>query len=286
MLRAANVVMVVGLGWPAAAVTAEIITSQAGIFARPDAPHASVSAPWRELGAISMRRYALACVAAMVVIPASAQEPTLVTDLLPGHPVYHESEGEAGVVMAISITPDQRDAADLKELCEELRVAAELGRENGEGLPLEVIFVVPYKTMAIEGYYLPADGTFGSEELVRGNSVARETLDGIVARAGIPSGVLDETDVEHEISCEINEPAWLIRWEDVRLVAGEEPDTVIERAYRRFTTIHRSVVKHTMGTPRPADLQLLGSNRPARSFVAMKSAPATGAVPQPAHLKP
>ena len=226
-----------------------------------------------------MRSCVLACAAAIVVIPASAQELGLVIDLLPGHPVYHESEREAGIVMALSITPDQGDAASLKELCEELRLAAGLGRDNGEDLPLEVIFVVPYKGMAIEGYYLPADGTFGSEELVRGNSIARETLDGIVARAGIPSRVLDETDVEHEISCELNEPAWLIRWEDVRLVDGEEPDTVIERAYRRFMTIHRSVVEHTVGTPPSADFQLLGSNRPARSFVATKRAPAPGAVP-------
>ena len=233
-----------------------------------------------------MRICALACATAIAAIPASAQELGLVIDLLPGHPIYHESEGEAGVVMAISITPDQGNAADLKELCEELRVVAGLGRENGEDLPLEVIFVVPYKGMAIEGYYLPADGAFGSEALVRGNSIARETLDGIVARAGIPSRVLDETDVEHEISCEINEPAWLIRWEDVRLVDGDEPDTVIERAHRRFMTIHRSVVEHTVGAPRSADLHLLGSNRPARSFVATKGAPAPGGVPQPAHLKP
>jgi hypothetical protein len=135
----------------------------------------------------------------------------------------------------------------LKEICEELRVTAGLEREKGANLSLEVIFIVPYKGMAIEGYYLPADGMLGGEALVRGNGIARETLDGIVARAGVPSGVLDEMDVEHEISCEIDEPAWLIRWEDVRLLHGEEPDTVIEGAYRRFTTIHRSVVEHTTG---------------------------------------
>ena len=195
-----------------------------------------------------MRVCALACAGAIAAVPASAQDLGLVVDLLPGHPVYHEHEGEAGVVMAISITPGKVGAADLKEICEELRVAAGLGREKGVNLPLEVIFIVPYKNMAIEGYYLPADGTLGGETLVRGRGIARETLDGIVSRAGVPSGVLDETDVEHEISCEMSEAAWLIRWEDVRLLHDEEPDTVIERAYSRFTTIHRSVVEHTTGT--------------------------------------
>lgn len=233
-----------------------------------------------------MRICALACTAAIAAVPAAAQELGLVIDPLPGHPVYHETEGEAGVVMALSITPDEGDPADLKGLCEELRVAAGLGRENGQDRPLEVIFVVPYKGIALEGYYLPADGTIGSEALVRGNSIARETLDGILGRAGIPSRVIDEADVEHEISCEINEPAWLVRWEDVRPLDGEEPETVIERAYRRFMTVYLSIVEDPMETPPSADFQLLGSDRPARSSVATKSASAPGAFPQPAHLQP
>lgn len=98
---------------------------------------------------------------------------------------------------------------------------------------------------------MPADGTFGSEALVPGTNIAREILDGIVARAGIPSRLLDEANVEHVISCEINEPAWLIHWKDVRLVGGEDPDTVIESAYRRFMTIQQIVVEH-IGISPPA----------------------------------
>jgi len=193
-----------------------------------------------------MRICALTIAAAIAAVPASADEQGLVVDLLPGHAIYHESEREAGVVMAISITPDQGKATNLQGLCEELRVAAGLRTERGENLPLEVIFVVPYKGMAIEGYYLPADGSSGSEALVRGNGITRGTLDGIVARAGIPSSVLDEGEVEQELSCELRAPGWLLRWEDVRLVGGEEPDTVIDQAYRRFMAVHQSIVEQAM----------------------------------------
>ena len=194
-----------------------------------------------------MRTYALACAAVLLALPASAKDLGLVVELLPGHPVYHESEAEAGVVAAIAITPGKAPATDLRGLCEELRAAAGLRREHGEGLPLEVIFVVPYKGMAIEGYYLPADGTAGSEALVPGNGIEREILDGIVVRAGIPGPVLDEGDVEHELSCELGQPAWLLRWEDVRPIAGEEPNVVIDRAYDRFAAIYRSVVAQATG---------------------------------------
>lgn len=233
-----------------------------------------------------MRIRTLACAAAVAAAPASADDLGLVIDLLPGHPIYHERQQEAGVVMALSIVPGQSNAAGLKELCEELRAAAGLGRVKGDNLLLDVVFIVPYKGMAIEGYYWPADGTLGSEELVRGSSVARETLDSIVGRAGIPSRVLDEPDVEQEISCEINEPAWLLRWEDVRYVDGEAPDGVIARAHSRFVAIHESVLAHAMGTPQPADHQLRGSNHPVRSFATTQTAAAPVPDPQPAHLKP
>jgi hypothetical protein len=196
-----------------------------------------------------MKSCALACAAALVAVPASAQDLGLVVDLLPGHPVYHESAHEAGVVMAIAISPAPGTATDLQGLCEELRAAAQLPREHGEGLALEVIFVVPYKGMAVEGYYLPADGTSGREALVPGSDIARATLDGIVARAGIPVRVLDESDVDHEVSCQLAEPAWLLRWEDVRLIGGETPPAVIDRAYSRFAAIHRSVVEQATGAP-------------------------------------
>ncbi|MGH6917251.1 MAG: hypothetical protein ACREJ0_06060, partial [Geminicoccaceae bacterium] len=131
----------------------------------------------------------------LAAVPASAQEVAHGIDLILGHPVYHEDENEAGVAMALSITPDQGQTTNLMELCEELRVAAGLSNENGDELRLEVIFVVPYKGMAVEGYYLPRDGTLASDTLVRGKDIPRSTLDRIVARAGIPPRVLDETNV-------------------------------------------------------------------------------------------
>lgn len=192
-----------------------------------------------------MRICALACTVAIAAVPASAQDVTLGVDLLPGHPVYHENEGEAGVVMALTITPDHGKAEIYGKLCEELRVAAGLRPEMKDGLGLEVIFIVPYKGMAVEGYYLPAKGVLESGTLVRGNGVARDEVDGIVARAGIPVSVLDEMDVEHQISCELDAPVWHVRWDDIRqLGADEHPDAVIERAHRRFMAVHQSVVDH------------------------------------------
>lgn len=192
-----------------------------------------------------MRVRALTCAMVVAAVPASAQEAAaLRIKLLQGHPLYHETEQQAGVAMGLSIAPRHDHATDLAELCDELRLAAGLGSENGDGLRLETIFLVPYKAMAVEGYYWPTDGTFDSGTLVPGNAIPRGTLDRIVARAGIPPGVLDETNVEHEISCETGEPLWAIAWSDVRLIGDEDPDAVIERAYRRFLAIHQSVVEH------------------------------------------
>ena len=194
-----------------------------------------------------MRFCVITCAAVLAVLPASAQEVALGINLIPGHPVYHESENEAGIAMALSITHDQDHAANLTGLCEDLRVAAGLGNENGDGLRLATIFVVPYKGLAVEGYYLPNDGTFERNALVPGNGIARTTLDGIVTRAGIPPRVLDETNVEHEISCKLDEPLWTIAWYDVRRIGDEKPDAVIERAHHRFLAIHQSVVAHAIG---------------------------------------
>ena len=133
-----------------------------------------------------MRICALTCAAVVLTVPAFAQEKTLGIRLLPGHPVYHESEQEAGVAMALVITPGQDRATDLGGLCEELRRAAGLGSENPDRLRLETIFVVPYKGMAVEGYYWPEDRSSDTGVLVPGSGVSRETLDAIVARAGIP----------------------------------------------------------------------------------------------------
>ena len=191
-----------------------------------------------------MRICATICAVVIVAAPAAADDIALGVDLLPGHPVHHEALHEAGAVMAIVITPGRGAITDLQGLCEELRLAAGLRREWAAGLPLEVVFVVPYKGMAVEGYYLPADGQAGSEALVRGSDVPRAQLDDIVARAGIPSGILDERDVEQEVSCTLAEPTWLLNWQDVRPIGDEPPDAVIDRAYQRFQDIHRSVIEH------------------------------------------
>ena len=129
--------------------------------------------------------------------------------------------------------------------------------------------------MAIEGYYLPTIDGHGSEALVRGKDIARETLDGIVGRAGIPARILDETGVEHELSCELGEPAWFLRWEDVRPVGGEDPDTVILRAQRRFMAVHQSIIEHATGTWLSEDSPARGAER---SLLVTKAASAPGAI--------
>jgi hypothetical protein len=184
------------------------------------------------------------CAAMIAAMPATAQEPAHGVDLIPGHPIHRDDAREAGVVMALALTPDGDEATDLMALCEELRLAAGLAPESGAEFRLETIFVVPYKAMAVEGLYLPSDSTSESRALVRGNTVARAALDGILRRAGIPPRILDEEQVEQEISCAPDEPLWFIAWQDVRPIGDEEPEVVIERARQRFLAVHRSVVAH------------------------------------------
>jgi hypothetical protein len=193
-----------------------------------------------------MRNRALTCAALFATIPASAQEAPLRIKLQWGHPLYHESAREAGVTMGLSITPQSDHATELVELCHELRLVAGLGSENGDRLFLETIFVVPYKEMAVEGYYWPENRTSDTGVLVPGSGVARGTLDAIVGGAGIPPRVLDETNVQHEISCEIREPLWHLSWQDLRPIGDEDPDSVIERAYQRFMAVHQAVVAHNI----------------------------------------
>ena len=193
-----------------------------------------------------MRLRLIVCAVMLAALPASAQEGDRRINLIHGHPVYHASENEAGITMGLSITHDQTQAAPLVALCNELRDAAGLGDEHGDGLRLQALFVVPYKGMAVEGYYLPSDGTSEVSALVAGKSITRTTLARIVSQAGIPPSVLDETNVEHEISCQPDESLWTIAWHDVRQIGGEEPEAVIERARNRFLAIHESVVKHAM----------------------------------------
>jgi hypothetical protein len=56
-----------------------------------------------------------------------------------GAGIHHEREGEAGVAMALSITPRENHATNLVELCDELRLAAGLGTQHDE-LRLETLF--------------------------------------------------------------------------------------------------------------------------------------------------
>ena len=46
-------------------------------------------------------------------------------------------------------------------------------------------------------------------------------------------------------------PLWAVTWSDVRLVGDEDPDAVIECAYRRFLAIHQSVVEHNAPEQNP-----------------------------------
>ena len=196
-----------------------------------------------------MRIHTLTFAAALAALPASAQEVALTIDLIPGHPIYHEQEQEAGVAMALLITPSPDRATTLLELCDELRVAAGLRTQHDGELRLETIFVVPYKGKAVEGLYLPSNGTLARNALVRGEDVARPTLERILAQAGIPPRILDETNVEHEVSCATGEPLWYIAWQDVGSIGDEQPEAVIERARQRFLAVHQSVLDHNVSDP-------------------------------------
>ena len=201
-----------------------------------------------------MRLSALAGLVAVGAAAALADEPVLTVDLLAGHPIHDEAAAAAGVVMALSITSaagagEGAFTTRLEALCEELSAAAGLADELAVRLPLTVVFIVPWKAMAVEGYYLPADGREGGERLVPGGAVARATLDRIVAAVGIPPSVLDEAEVEHEVSCECDRPAWHLRWADVRAIGAETPEAVIDRARRRFLAIHQSIVEEAMALP-------------------------------------
>ncbi len=185
----------------------------------------------------------LAYAVILAAAPASAQESVNGINLLHGHPIHHEALDRAGVAMGLSITGDQANKAPLDALCDQLRVAAGLRNEVRENLKLEALFIVPYKAMAVEGYYLPEDGDLENYALVPGIRLDRSVLDGIVARAGIPPSVLDEVSVEQEISCKTDEPLWTISWQDVRPVGDEEPEAVIECARERFMTIYQRVLE-------------------------------------------
>jgi|GEM_PF-3992414 len=197
-----------------------------------------------------MKLCALGCLGIVVVATAVAAEAPLRVDLLRGHPIHHAASGTAGVVMAIAITGQNPTtdhgnpaAVDLVARCDDLRSAAGLALEVEQELLLAVVFIVPYKDMAVEGYYLPADDAIGTARLVAGDGVARQVLDGILAHAGVPPSVLDETGVEHEVSCELDRPVWQIRWEDVQSIGDAAPEAVIDRAAARFMALHKRVTR-------------------------------------------
>ena len=189
---------------------------------------------------MKLRLFAYALV--LAALPASAQDDVDGITLIHGHPIYHETSNEAGVTMGLSVAGDQPHTAPLAELCNELRAAAGLRRETRKGLKLRALFIVPYKAMIVEGYYLPQDDGLEIHALIPGVKVERPVLDGLMARAGLPPNVLDEVNVEQEVSCQIEEPLWSISWQDIRPVGNEAPETVIERARERFMSIYLSVL--------------------------------------------
>ena len=130
-----------------------------------------------------MRIGMMMCAALAVTVPASAQEMALGVELLPGHPVYHERGHEAGVAMALSITPGKGHASDLVRLCEELRVAAGLGQERRRASSRND-FRGPLQADGGRGLLL-AQEWLAREQRARSRQRGRErALDGIVARAG------------------------------------------------------------------------------------------------------
>jgi hypothetical protein len=104
-----------------------------------------------------------------------------------------------------------------------------------------VLFVVPYKQMAVEGLYLPADSHIGTNALIEGKRLGRSTLNDIISHAHIPPSVLDEMNVRHEISCQLDEPLWTIVWQDIRPIGDRKPTEIIERARLRFMEVYRNV---------------------------------------------
>lgn len=179
----------------------------------------------------------VAWIIALTPLQVASDEAMLRIDLLYGHPVYHAQTREAGIAMGLTIS-----AHKLAEPCERLRAAANLANEAANGSPLQVLFVLPHKSLLVEGYYF---GDLGRAVLVAGQPIPRSTLDRIMLRAGIPPALLDETNVELEISCWTNEPRWVVVWYDVRRIGDQELESVIESARQRFMTIYDTVVEHS-----------------------------------------
>lgn len=190
-----------------------------------------------------MKSRLFACAVMLAAAPASAEDAVKGITLVHGHPIHHEAAKRAGVTMGVSISGKQPHTAPLVRLCDELRIAAGLRLKVRKEFTLQAVFVVPRKEMAVEGYYLPANGDPEFYALIPGMKVARAFLKDTLARAGMPPHILDEADVEHEISCHTDEPRWTMSWQDIRPVGDERPETVIERARERFMAVYRNILK-------------------------------------------
>ncbi len=195
-----------------------------------------------------MKGYILTCATALLVAPAWAGEAHHTVTLLHGHPMYDEVTQKAGVSMGLSIAGSESSASQLTKACRELQRLSELRSETGDGLELVTLFIIPYKNMAVEGFYMPSDGSFGSNALLKGKPLDGSAIEGLVALAGIPRFVLHETNVEQEISCDLEDSVWTIVWQDIRAIDDEEPEVTIEQARARFMSIYRNVVQYASQT--------------------------------------
>ena len=190
-----------------------------------------------------MKRHIFAAATVLFATQASAGDAPYVVTLIHGHPIHHETAKEAGIAMGLSIKGGTTYASSLSDSCRELQRFAELPGMIGDDLKLDTLFIVPYKEMAVEGLYLPADGSFGSRALVSGKRLGRSTIESVIIDAAIPAFVLDEANVELEVSCQLHEPLWAIIWQDIRKIGGREPEAVIEQARLRFMAIYRIVAQ-------------------------------------------
>jgi len=191
-----------------------------------------------------MRIHLLMWAVALAALPAAADEVRPRIELLHGHTIYREQAREAGVATGLTLSVNEEQAAVLTEPCERLRAAAGLANELPDGSHLRILFIVPRKGMAVEGYYFPPDRDLKRAALKPGRVIARPTLNRIIAGVGILPVLLDENSVELEIACHVNEPLWVIAWLDVRRIGDRRPEAVIDTARLRFMTIHRKVAEY------------------------------------------
>lgn len=191
-----------------------------------------------------MRIHLLTWALALAAVSAAADEVKLRLEPLHGHIINREPVHEAGVATGLTLSVNEEQAAVLTDPCERLRAAARLANELPDGFHLRILFIVPRKEMAVEGYYFPADHDVKRAMLKAGHAIARPILNRILAGAAIPPALLDENSVELEISCHVNEPLWVIAWLDVQRISDRQPEAVIDTARLRFMTVYRKVAEY------------------------------------------